>query len=201
MIIRLMTRIKVSHFHTLMTFLAFLPLSMNEILLIFFFSTGKHREIERAYYSGILDPSADWHSLTFEGANAQITYRVRVQCDPRYYSATCTKFCRPYNDTFGHYTCDQEGEKVCDPGWNGTNCEVRKWLSFISIRKKNETKDERSEYFPINGPTAKEALKCCSASDRKNEPQHDIPPVKRERLQSSDPLVKTRRGEKSFFFF
>ena len=37
LIIRLMTRIKVSHFHTLMTFLAFLPLSMNEILLILFF--------------------------------------------------------------------------------------------------------------------------------------------------------------------
>jgi hypothetical protein len=121
---------------------------MNERIFIFF--TGKHREIERAYYSGILDPSTDWHSLTFEGANAQITYRVRVQCDPRYYSATCTKFCRPYNDTFGHYTCDQEGEKVCDPGWKGTNCEVRKWLS-LSIGRKMKQKTNDRNSFPING--------------------------------------------------
>lgn len=86
------------------------------------------REIERAVYSGILEPSADWHSLTHEGSAAnrdlRLTYRVRVQCEPNYYNATCTKFCRPRNDMFGHYECDRNGDKTCMPGWTGTTCET-----------------------------------------------------------------------------
>ena len=87
----------------------------------------QHREIERAVYSGILEPSADWHSLTHEGSrdrDLRLTYRVRVQCEPNYYNATCTKFCRPRNDMFGHYDCDRNGDKTCMPGWTGATCET-----------------------------------------------------------------------------
>lgn len=113
----------------------------------FFFFVGlflsvcpvNNREIERVVYSGILEPSADWHSLTHEGSrdrDLRLTYRVRVQCNPNYYNATCTKFCRPRNDVFGHYDCDQNGDKTCMPGWTGTTCETGHlphlsfWLSF-----------------------------------------------------------------------
>lgn len=85
-------------------------------------------EIERAVYSGILEPSADWHSLTHEGSGAnsdlRLTYRVRVQCEPHYYSATCTKLCRPRDDLFGHWECDRNGDKTCMPGWTGTSCDT-----------------------------------------------------------------------------
>jgi jagged-like protein len=85
-------------------------------------------EIERAVYSGILEPSADWHSLTHEGSGVnsdlRLTYRVRVQCEPNYYNATCTKFCRPRNDMFGHYECDRNGDKTCMSGWTGATCET-----------------------------------------------------------------------------
>ncbi|GAB6021104.1 Jag1p [Chamberlinius hualienensis] len=80
--------------------------------------------IERAYHSGIILPGLDWHTLTHNGPVAKFTYRIRVQCDPHYYNSTCAKFCRPRDDYFGHYTCDASGEKLCMPGWTGTNCEI-----------------------------------------------------------------------------
>ncbi|CAB0012931.1 unnamed protein product, partial [Nesidiocoris tenuis] len=80
--------------------------------------------IEEATYSGIILPGTEWHTLKHEGGVARITYRVRVMCDHHYYNTTCTKFCRPRNDKFGHYTCDSNGDKICITGWNGVNCEV-----------------------------------------------------------------------------
>ncbi|KAJ1528673.1 hypothetical protein ONE63_007067 [Megalurothrips usitatus] len=85
---------------------------------------GSERVIEEASYSGIILPSAEWHTLTYRGPVAWLTYRVRVQCDHHYFNATCTKFCRPRDDKFGHYTCDHNGDKVCIAGWMGANCEI-----------------------------------------------------------------------------
>ncbi|KAF5274040.1 hypothetical protein FQR65_LT04438 [Abscondita terminalis] len=80
--------------------------------------------IEEAKYSGIIDPSVEWHTLNHRGPKARITYRVRVKCDNHYYNATCTKFCRPRDDKFGHYRCDANGDKECIEGWKGVNCET-----------------------------------------------------------------------------
>uniref|UniRef100_T1JH02 Delta-like protein n=1 Tax=Strigamia maritima TaxID=126957 RepID=T1JH02_STRMM len=86
---------------------------------------GGHSDavIERTIFKGIVNPGSDWHTMTHNGPVAQFTYRVRVLCDPHYYNATCTKFCRPRDDYFGHYTCDSNGDKVCVPGWMSTNCD------------------------------------------------------------------------------
>lgn len=80
--------------------------------------------IEEASYSGIVLPGPTWHTLNHQGRNAHLAYRVRVQCADHYYNATCTKFCRPRNDIFGHYTCDENGDKVCIQGWKGSDCEI-----------------------------------------------------------------------------
>jgi hypothetical protein len=53
---------------------------------------------------------------------AHLELQIRVRCDENYYSATCNKFCRPRNDFFGHYTCDQYGNKACMDGWMGKEC-------------------------------------------------------------------------------
>lgn len=82
--------------------------------------------IEEASYSGIVLPGPVWHTLDHQGKNAHLAYRVRVQCADHYYNATCTKFCRPRNDIFGHYTCDENGDKVCIQGWKGVDCETGK---------------------------------------------------------------------------
>lgn len=85
---------------------------------------GLEQVVEEASYSGIILPSPEWHPLTFRGPVAWLRYRVRVQCDMHYFNATCTKFCRPRDDKFGHYTCDPNGDKVCIAGWMGANCEI-----------------------------------------------------------------------------
>ncbi|XP_076100545.1 protein jagged-2-like [Mytilus galloprovincialis] len=79
--------------------------------------------IERASYSGILLPGPDWYTRTHNGPTASLIYRIRVVCDIHYYNTTCTKFCRPRNDTFGHYKCDSHGDKVCMEGWMGSECD------------------------------------------------------------------------------
>ncbi|XP_049960051.1 protein jagged-1b [Schistocerca serialis cubense] len=84
---------------------------------------GRTRVIEEATFSGIIVPSSAWHTLNYDGNNSRITYRVRVQCDSHYFNLTCTKFCRPRDDKFGHYRCDVNGDKQCIDGWQGPNCE------------------------------------------------------------------------------
>lgn len=79
--------------------------------------------IEEAWWSGIVEPSAEWHALRHAGAAAAVAYRVRVLCQPNYYNTTCTTFCRPRDDKFGHYSCTPDGDKHCLPGWQGDNCE------------------------------------------------------------------------------
>lgn len=73
-----------------------------------------------------------FHSLDIETNNfylfcvSFVFRRVRVQCTENYYNTTCTTFCRPRNDQFGHYTCGDKGNKVCLAGWQGANCEKGK---------------------------------------------------------------------------
>ncbi|XP_066257423.1 protein jagged-1b [Euwallacea similis] len=80
--------------------------------------------IEEATYSGIIDPSPEWHTLNHRGPRAHLTYRVRVKCDSHYYNSTCTKFCRPRDDKFGHFICDANGDKECIEGWKGNICDI-----------------------------------------------------------------------------
>uniref|UniRef100_A0A452R808 Delta-like protein n=1 Tax=Ursus americanus TaxID=9643 RepID=A0A452R808_URSAM len=78
--------------------------------------------IERVSHAGMINPEDRWKSLHFSGHVAHLELRIRVRCDENYYSATCNKFCRPRNDFFGHYTCDQYGNKACMDGWMGKEC-------------------------------------------------------------------------------
>ncbi|XP_067680460.1 protein jagged-1-like [Haliotis asinina] len=80
--------------------------------------------IERASHKGIILPGQAWHTITHNGATARLTFRIRVVCDTHYYNTTCTKFCRPHNDLFGHYKCDSNGDKNCMTGWMGQECET-----------------------------------------------------------------------------
>ena len=107
--------------------------ALNALILNFFlkkyilctlFFAEEEGLIERASHSGIILPGPEWHRWTYNGPTASVIYQVRVMCDQHYYNTTCTKFCRPRNDKFGHYTCDHNGDKVCRTGWMGSNCET-----------------------------------------------------------------------------
>uniref|UniRef100_A0A671QS72 Delta-like protein n=1 Tax=Sinocyclocheilus anshuiensis TaxID=1608454 RepID=A0A671QS72_9TELE len=78
--------------------------------------------IEKAYHSGMINPNRQWQKLTHNGPIAQFEYQIRVTCDEHYYGFGCNKFCRPRDEFFGHYTCDQNGNKTCLEGWTGPDC-------------------------------------------------------------------------------
>ncbi|XP_026079352.1 protein jagged-1b [Carassius auratus] len=78
--------------------------------------------IEKASHSGMINPNRQWQRLTHNGPIAQFEYQIRVTCDEHYYGFGCNKFCRPRNEFFGHYTCDQNGNKTCLEGWTGPDC-------------------------------------------------------------------------------
>jgi len=58
-----------------------------------------------------------------------------VQCEKNYFNSTCMKLCRPRDDQFGHFTCDQNGNKECIAGWKGANCEIGKLRDTLSLRQ------------------------------------------------------------------
>lgn len=80
--------------------------------------------IDTATEHGTLLPNKTWELHTYNGPAATISFKIRVVCDPNYYGIRCTKFCKPRNDTFGHYKCDESGNKVCLPGWRGIQCDT-----------------------------------------------------------------------------
>ena len=53
---------------------------------------------------------------------------VTVRCDSNFYGSHCSIACAPRDDSEGHYTCNSDGKKVCNVGWNDPfyNCTTRK---------------------------------------------------------------------------
>lgn len=78
--------------------------------------------IEKASHSGMINPSRQWQTLKQNTGIAHFEYQIRVTCDDHYYGFGCNKFCRPRDDFFGHYACDQNGNKTCMEGWMGPEC-------------------------------------------------------------------------------
>ncbi|XP_025788516.1 protein jagged-1 [Puma concolor] len=78
--------------------------------------------IEKASHSGMINPSRQWQTLKQNTGIAHFEYQIRVTCDDYYYGFGCNKFCRPRDDFFGHYACDQNGNKTCMEGWMGPEC-------------------------------------------------------------------------------
>ena len=92
---------------------------------------GTTQLISEDIQQSMLHPDPEWHNITFSGATTRGVYRIRIRCSQHYYNTTCTKFCKPRNDDFGHYTCDANGDKVCNPGWMGKpNCEKGELLAL-----------------------------------------------------------------------
>lgn len=79
-----------------------------------------------------LDISESWKSREWNSTlNNTLKYDYRVRCLPDYYGEACDKTCRPRDDKFGHYTCDQDGERRCLEGWRGEYCEVGEYFLFL----------------------------------------------------------------------
>ena len=66
-----------------------------------------------------LEAGTNWvRSAHIENLGRQrLDYEYRMVCSAHYYGKDCDIICKPRNDNFGHYTCGNNGEKVCLGGW------------------------------------------------------------------------------------
>ena len=93
--------------------------------------------VDRFYIDEFLSPNQEITS-TYTGQDSthhdvNITLTLTVVCAENYYGADCSVFCKAKDDFTGHYTCDEDGEKVCLEGFTnpGSNC-VQSKLKNIS---------------------------------------------------------------------
>ncbi|XP_052404894.1 delta-like protein C [Carassius gibelio] len=56
------------------------------------------------------------------GEQSELRFFYRVVCYEFYYGDDCSVFCRSRDDYFGHFTCDDAGNRNCLPGWQGEYC-------------------------------------------------------------------------------
>lgn len=67
----------------------------------------------------------DWAQDLHSAGRTELKFSYRFVCDEHYYGEGCSVFCRPRDDTFGHFTCGERGEIICDAGWKGQYCTER----------------------------------------------------------------------------
>uniref|UniRef100_F6W2G5 Delta-like protein n=1 Tax=Ornithorhynchus anatinus TaxID=9258 RepID=F6W2G5_ORNAN len=80
------------------------------------------RLISRLATQRHLTVGEEWSQDLHSSGRTDLKYSYRFVCDEHYYGDGCSVFCRPRDDAFGHFTCGERGEKVCDPGWKGQYC-------------------------------------------------------------------------------
>ena len=64
-----------------------------------------------------LDAGSAWTTDIQNERNTRLEYEYRMVCSSHYYGKDCDTLCRPRDDQFGHYTCGNDGQKVCLKGW------------------------------------------------------------------------------------
>lgn len=72
----------------------------------------------------MINPGEEKQTVEYKSLIASLEYTMRVRCDEHYYGSKCNKVCRPRDDYFGHYVCDQQGNRECMEGWTNLslNC-------------------------------------------------------------------------------
>ncbi|XP_032382115.1 protein jagged-2 isoform X1 [Etheostoma spectabile] len=78
--------------------------------------------IERSIHKGMINPGDEKQTVEYKRLTTSLEYTIRVRCDENYYGSKCNKVCRPRDDYFGHYVCDQLGNRGCMEGWTGPDC-------------------------------------------------------------------------------
>ncbi|KAL3872719.1 hypothetical protein ACJMK2_035925 [Sinanodonta woodiana] len=86
--------------------------------------SGSPRElISRLAAQRSAQAGTDWLYYIHATEYTQLEYSYRIVCDENYYGPSCSIFCRPRDDQFGHYTCSENGTKICMGGWTGQYCD------------------------------------------------------------------------------
>uniref|UniRef100_A0A669DPK4 Delta-like protein n=1 Tax=Oreochromis niloticus TaxID=8128 RepID=A0A669DPK4_ORENI len=80
------------------------------------------RLISRIATQRHLSVGEEWFSDVQTAGKTELRYSYRFLCDEYYYGEGCSVFCRPRDDAFGHFTCGERGEIICNSGWKGHYC-------------------------------------------------------------------------------
>uniref|UniRef100_A0A3Q0RFS7 Delta-like protein n=1 Tax=Amphilophus citrinellus TaxID=61819 RepID=A0A3Q0RFS7_AMPCI len=80
------------------------------------------RLISRIATQRHLSVGEEWFSDVQTAGKTELRYAYRFLCDEHYYGEGCSVFCRPRDDAFGHFTCGERGEIICNSGWKGQYC-------------------------------------------------------------------------------
>ncbi|XP_045203022.2 neurogenic locus protein delta-like [Mercenaria mercenaria] len=79
--------------------------------------------IIQSFISTTLVPSMEWSVDTTLTPTSEQKVRYRLVCNRHYYGIGCDVLCRPRDDQFGHFTCSENGTKICKSGWIGDFCD------------------------------------------------------------------------------
>lgn len=52
-------------------------------------------------------------------------FNCSIPCPNNYYGPNCVTYCKPIDSCSGHYTCDGDGNRICNLYWEGENCDVK----------------------------------------------------------------------------
>uniref|UniRef100_A0A3Q2PAN5 Delta-like protein n=1 Tax=Fundulus heteroclitus TaxID=8078 RepID=A0A3Q2PAN5_FUNHE len=64
----------------------------------------------------------EWSKDMQTASRTELRFSYRFLCDEHYYGEGCSVFCRPRDDAFGHFSCGERGEIICNSGWKGQYC-------------------------------------------------------------------------------
>ncbi|XP_046891727.1 delta-like protein C [Hypomesus transpacificus] len=78
--------------------------------------------ISRLVTSRRLAVGEEWSQDVRFSEQSELRYSYHVICDEYYHGESCSDYCRPRDDQFGHFTCDSYGSRTCLPGWKGEYC-------------------------------------------------------------------------------
>nr|ABK56704.1 delta protein [Parhyale hawaiensis] len=73
--------------------------------------------VQRLMTQRSLDVDPVWSVHEESTDHSTLSYQYRVVCQEHYYGKGCRKWCRPRDDSFGHYVCDSDGNIKCLDGW------------------------------------------------------------------------------------
>lgn len=65
----------------------------------------------------VSDVGSEMMSIFDENPMMVVSYSYRVSCAPTYFGPDCSRSCVPVDDSSGHFTCDENGEKICQSGY------------------------------------------------------------------------------------
>ncbi|XP_056616570.1 protein jagged-2 isoform X4 [Triplophysa dalaica] len=114
--------------------------------------------IERSMSRGEMNPGEERQLIQHKGRTASFQYSVCVRCDQHYYGNKCNKQCRPRDDYFGHYQCDQFGNQQCMEGWIGPVCRTAVCKQGCSEHGKCDRPGECVCKYGWQGPLCDECL-------------------------------------------